>query len=307
MRRIPTEVTCVGLRIEYQDKPVKRPNTTTASACLSSLLKKGTGTSRPSLFLWFQTRRIGARPLFQQAVRRLAGCLILLSCVSCTAGEEEQTRMTTDKPTQNPSTAMQQDKAPDVAKAPQAADAGQKPQTETATFGAGCFWCVEAVFQLLDGVVSVESGYSGGSEADADYKKVCTGTTGHAEVCQVSFDPKKITFDELLEVFWKTHDPTTLNRQGADFGSQYRSVVFYHSDSQKETAARYKKKLDDAGAFLAPIVTEISPFTAFYPAEDYHRNYYRNNPEQSYCARVIGPKVDKFNKVFQDKLRAQEK
>jgi peptide-methionine (S)-S-oxide reductase len=174
---------------------------------------------------------------------------------------------------------------------------------EKATFGGGCFWCTEAVFQQLKGVHSVVSGYSGGGLPNPTYGDVCSGTTGHAEVIQVSFDPNVISYPELLEVFWKTHDPTTLNRQGYDVGTQYRSVVFYHSDEQREQAERIKRKLDESSAFGAPTVTEIAPLAAFYPAESYHQNYYNDNPRQPYCSVVIGPKLDKVKKVFQDKLK----
>lgn len=175
--------------------------------------------------------------------------------------------------------------------------------TDTATFGAGCFWCVEAVFLELKGVSSVASGYMGGQRANPTYEQVCSGATGHAEVIQVAYDPRVITFPELLEVFWSVHDPTTLNRQGADVGTQYRSVVFYHTEGQKELALEYKKKLDESAAFPAPIVTEISPATVFYKAEDYHQNYYNSNGSQPYCSLVIRPKVEKFRKVFGAKLR----
>ena len=175
--------------------------------------------------------------------------------------------------------------------------------TDTATFGTGCFWCTEAVFQQLDGVIKSTSGYSGGQVANPSYKEVCTGTTGHAEVIQVVYDPAKITFDELLEVFWQTHDPTTLNRQGNDVGPQYRSVVFYHNNEQKEKAEKYKAELDKSGAFDKPIVTEISPFTKFYAAENYHQDYYNQNGSQPYCYFVIKPKVEKFQKVFKSKLK----
>ncbi|MFN8354640.1 MAG: peptide-methionine (S)-S-oxide reductase MsrA [Spirosomataceae bacterium] len=179
----------------------------------------------------------------------------------------------------------------------------QEKGLEVATFGAGCFWCVEAVFQRLNGVVKVESGYSGGSVKNPSYKEVCTGTTGHAEVSQITYDPKKISFVELLEVFWKTHDPTTLNRQGADVGTQYRSAVFYHNDDQKRLAEEYKKKLNESGAYNNPIVTEIVPFSAFYKAEDYHQNFYNDNETYPYCQVVIRPKLDKFEKVFKDKIK----
>ncbi len=175
---------------------------------------------------------------------------------------------------------------------------------DVANFGAGCFWCVEAVFQELKGVASVESGYMGGAVANPTYEQVCTGTTGHAEICQIKFDPKVISFKELLEVFWKTHDPTTLNRQGADRGTQYRSAVFYTSQEQREQAEKYKKLLDDSGAFPNPIVTEVSEATAFYSAGDYHANYFKLNPNAGYCQFVIQPKVDKFKRVFADKLKS---
>jgi len=174
---------------------------------------------------------------------------------------------------------------------------------ELATFGAGCFWCVEAVFEELEGVLSVDSGYTGGKVANPTYQQVCSGTTGHAEVCQVRFDPNKISYDELLEVFWQTHDPTTLNRQGADAGTQYRSVIFFHNDKQKELAEKYKKELDKSGAFKDRVVTEISPAEKYYSAEEDHQNFFSLNPNQGYCRAVIVPKMEKFRKVFKDKLK----
>ena len=174
---------------------------------------------------------------------------------------------------------------------------------DTATFGAGCFWCVEAQFQLLDGVISVTSGFSGGTVKNPSYKEVCTGETGHAEVCQIVYDPSKISYDELLAAFWQTHDPTQLNRQGNDQGTQYRSVIFYHNEKQKELAEKYKKELNASGAWDKPVVTEISPAGPFYKAEDYHQNYFNGNGEQPYCQYVIQPKVEKFKKVFKDKLK----
>lgn len=175
--------------------------------------------------------------------------------------------------------------------------------TDTAIFGAGCFWCVEAVFTELDGVLEVTSGYAGGHVKNPSYKEVCAGTTGHAEVARIIYDPARITFDELLEVFWQTHDPTTLNRQGADIGTQYRSAVFTTSVAQRELAEAYKAKLNASGAFPAPIVTEITALTTFYPAEDHHQNYYAQNGEQGYCQLVIRPKLEKFRKVFAEKLK----
>jgi peptide-methionine (S)-S-oxide reductase len=183
------------------------------------------------------------------------------------------------------------------------AESPAEPETKLATFGGGCFWCVEAVFQQLEGVVSVQSGYAGGTVDNPTYKQVCSGTTGHAEVCQIRYDPAKVSFDELLEAFWKTHDPTTLNRQGADVGTQYRSVIFYHDDQQRAQAEQRKQELDASGAWADPIVTEISPLLKFYPAEDYHQNYFRTNPQEGYCQFVIRPKLEKFEKVFADKLK----
>ena len=177
-------------------------------------------------------------------------------------------------------------------------------RVDTATFGAGCFWCVEAQFLQLKGVEKVESGFSGGQGANPTYKEVCTGTSGHAEVCNIYYDPSQITFDELLAAFWTCHDPTTLNRQGNDVGSQYRSVIFYHDQAQREKGESYKKKLNDEKVFNSAVVTEISPYAAFYKAEDYHQNYYSANGEQGYCQFVIRPKVEKFRKVFKEKLKS---
>lgn len=176
-------------------------------------------------------------------------------------------------------------------------------KTDTATFGAGCFWCVEAVYQQVDGVLKVTSGYSGGERDNPSYDQVCSGATGHAEVCQIEYDPNKISFADLLKVFWTVHDPTTLNRQGADIGTQYRSVIFYHNDEQKELAEHYKEELNKSGSFSKPVVTEITPYAKFFSAEKYHQDYYVNNKNQPYCSLVIQPKLDKFKKVFKDKLR----
>ena len=176
-------------------------------------------------------------------------------------------------------------------------------KTDTATFATGCFWCTEAIFQQLEGVISATSGYSGGHVQNPTYKEVCEGTTGHAEVIQIVYDPAKISFDELLRAFWESHDPTTLNRQGNDVGPQYRSVVFYHNAEQKEKTERYKEQLNQSNAFGKPIVTEISPFTIFYKAENYHQDYYNNNGSQPYCNFVIRPKLEKFNKIFKEKLK----
>jgi peptide-methionine (S)-S-oxide reductase len=174
---------------------------------------------------------------------------------------------------------------------------------KVATFGAGCFWCVEAIFSRVNGVISVRSGYSGGHIKNPTYKEVCTGNTGHAEVCQIEYDPGIVSYTELLEIYWKTHDPTTLNRQGNDVGTQYRSVIFYHDPEQKKLAEEIKERLDDAGIWKAPVVTEITAFDNFYPAEKYHEDYYEHNSLQPYCSLVITPKVEKFEKTFRNYLR----
>jgi len=178
---------------------------------------------------------------------------------------------------------------------------------DTATFGSGCFWCTEAIFQRLKGVYKVTSGYSGGHKENPSYEEVCSGSTGHAEVTQITFNPIEITFGELLEVFWGTHDPTTLNRQGNDVGTQYRSAIFYHSEDQKKEAEYFKAKLSKEMIWDKPIVTEITPFSKFYSAEAYHQDYYNNNTRQGYCSLVITPKVEKFKKVFANKLKQKEK
>lgn len=175
--------------------------------------------------------------------------------------------------------------------------------TKVATFGAGCFWCVEAVFEELKGVSAVTSGFMGGHVENPSYKQVCAETTGHAEVAQIAYDPSVISYKELLEVFWKTHDPTTLDRQGADVGARYRSAIFAHDDEQRAIAEQYKQKLDEAGAYDAPIVTEVTDASTFWPAEDYHQEYLANNPGNPYCRAVVQPKVDKFRKAFADKLK----
>jgi len=174
---------------------------------------------------------------------------------------------------------------------------------ELATFGSGCFWCTEAIFEKVKGIESVVSGYSGGKVKNPTYREVCTGNTGHAEVVQITYNPEIIAFKDLLKIFWKMHDPTTLNRQGADVGTQYRSVIFYHTDKQKEIAETYKKRLDEANIYKKPVVTEIIFFESFYKAEDYHQEYYENNKFQPYCSFVITPKLEKFKNVFKDKLK----
>jgi len=176
-------------------------------------------------------------------------------------------------------------------------------KTDTATFGEGCFWCTEAFFQRLNGVYKVISGYGGGYVENPTYEQVCDKTTGHVELARIVFDPAKISYDELLEVFWKTHDPTTMDRQGNDVGPQYRSVIYYHNEEQKQKAEHYKEKLDKSSAWDKPIITMIEPFKNFYPAENYHQNYYNDNQNQGYCRFVIAPKLEKFEKVFKDKLK----
>ena len=212
--------------------------------------------------------------------------LVSISLLSCALKESPQKNMSNDL----------------MANSLTSSSSGSR-KIDTATLGTGCFWCTEAVFQQLKGVLKVTSGYSGGAEVNPTYKDVSTGTTGHAEVIQIVFDPAEISFDELLEVFWQTHDPTTLNRQGNDVGPQYRSAIFYHDAEQKSKAEKYKKELNESGAWDKPIVTEISPYTAFYKAEDYHQDYYNNNGSQPYCYYVIRPKLEKFQKVFKSKLR----
>lgn len=177
---------------------------------------------------------------------------------------------------------------------------------ETATLGGGCFWCVEAIYQDVIGVHKVVSGYAGGAVENPTYEEVCSGITGHAEVVQIVFDPTVISFEEILFIFWRTHDPTTLNRQGNDVGTQYRSVIFYHDEQQKEIAEQSKTEADASDLWPDPIVTEIAPLTIFYEAEAYHQNYFVENPYQPYCIFVINPKVQKFRKSFRDKLRGEK-
>ena len=210
----------------------------------------------------------------------------LMALAACANNENPNKTMTSSTSTATPAT-----------------DTNNSLKTDTATFGTGCFWCTEAIFQQLEGVLKVTSGYSGGQIANPTYEEVCSKTTGHAEVVQVVYDPTKITYDELLEVFWQTHDPTTLDRQGNDVGPQYRSVIFFHSEAQRARAAHYKAELDKSGAFSHPIVTAIEPYKNFYTAENYHQNYFNNNGGQPYCQFVIRPKVEKFQKVFKNKLR----
>lgn len=177
------------------------------------------------------------------------------------------------------------------------------PKLATATFAGGCFWCTEAVYSEIKGVTSVTSGYLGGEVPNPTYKDICTGLTGHAEAVEIEFDPAVVPYEKLLEVFFATHDPTTKNRQGADVGTQYRSGIFYHDDEQQRIAAEVIQRLDAAGAFPGKIVTEVTKATTFYPAEDYHQDYFANNPGQGYCRAVVLPKVDKVRKVFKDLLK----
>jgi methionine-S-sulfoxide reductase len=228
--------------------------------------------------------------------------LLALTCQHVLAPIPEPVTMAADNPSTTPSTKRT---TPTNTSGDVAGAAGTK--LETATFAEGCFWCNEAVFQRLRGVASVVSGYSGGNVDKPTYEQVTTGRTGHAEVIQITYDPKQISFDDLLKVFWQTHDPTTLNRQGHDVGTQYRSAIFYHNDEQKRIAEAYKKQLDKTGVFKSPIVTEITQFKAFFPAEKYHQNYFNLNPNQQYCQFVIRPKVEKFNKDFKDLLKDQSK
>jgi methionine-S-sulfoxide reductase len=176
---------------------------------------------------------------------------------------------------------------------------------DTITLGGGCYWCVEAVYEMLDGVVDVRSGYSGGKIENPSYEAVCTGKTGHAEVIQIAFDSTKTSIDEILKVFFTVHDPTTLNRQGADVGTQYRSVIFYHNDEQKRIATDIITALNGQKVYSSKIVTEVSPMTVFYLAEDYHQDYYERNSEQGYCRMVIQPKIEKFEKVFSDRIKKE--
>lgn len=221
--------------------------------------------------------------MFKQTLKALLSVTgVLLVLISCGQSSLNKTTMnTTDSATED-STAM-----------------------DTATVGGGCFWCTEAQFLLLDGVISVTSGYSGGAIKNPAYREVCTGRTGHAEVVQVVFDTTKLNYTDILQAFFLSHDPTQLNRQGNDVGTQYRSVIFYHNEKQKTIAEKIKSELNGSGAYTDPIVTEIAPFTVFYKAEDYHQNYFNQNGDQPYCQFVVAPKVEKFRKVFKDRLKAK--
>lgn len=216
---------------------------------------------------------------------RAAGLLLAFALAAPACGQREE-------PTEEP--------------VPESASNELQAGEALATFGGGCFWCTEAVFQELKGVLGVESGYTGGGTERPTYEEVCSGLTGHAEAVQVRYDPSQVTYEQILEVFFKTHDPTTLDRQGADVGTQYRSVIFTHDAAQRETAERIRKALDASGAYDAPIVTEIADFEAWFPAEDYHQDYFSNNPGNGYCRAVIQPKLEKFRKVFADRLKRAE-
>lgn len=181
-----------------------------------------------------------------------------------------------------------------------------KGQIDTATFAAGCFWCVEGQFQQLVGVTEIKPGYIGGQTVNPTYKEVCTGSTGHAEACNIMYDPSIISYDELLAAFFVAHNPTQLNRQGNDVGTQYRSAIFYHNQEQKEKATYYIKALNEEKAYSKPIVTQVESYGTFYKAENYHEDYYKNNPEQSYCKFVIKPEIENFRKVFKDKVKNEE-
>jgi len=231
------------------------------------------------------------KPLFLKTAGRYIICLLVL--LSACAVEKQRPEQQIELVNQNQDTI--QEKVEIMTTTDQ--------DRAIATFGGGCFWCVEAVFQSLKGVEKVVSGYAGGDVSNPTYKQICTGTTGHAEVAQITFDSQQISYADLLEVFWHTHDPTTLNRQGADVGTQYRSVIFFHDDEQREIATQSRTEIDASNLWSNPVVTEISPAPTFYPAEDYHQNYYRNNPAQPYCIVVISPKMKKLKKSFQDQLK----
>ena len=214
-------------------------------------------------------------------MKKIFGIMFAFAMVSCNAKEKEVATQQITEPVK-----IEQQKG-----------------LETATFAGGCFWCTEAVFLELNGVKTVKSGYIGGTVANPTYEQVSSGSTGHAEAIQIEFDPKKITFGELMEIFFATHDPTTLNRQGADVGTQYRSEIFYHNDAQKQLATDYIALLDKENTYGKKVVTKVSPAPKFYVAEDYHQNYYSQNKGQSYCSYVITPKVNKVRKQFKDKLK----
>jgi len=224
---------------------------------------------------------------------------LILAMASCGVAADDQPRHANQSP--SPEKIMTESNASSNAQAQP--NPGTPKNLAEATFGSGCFWCTEAFFESLSGVSAVISGYSGGHIKNPSYREVCDGRTGHAEVTRIQFDPEVISYAELLEVFWATHDPTTLNRQGNDVGTQYRSVIFYHDEEQKRIAELSKQAAQESGTWINPIVTEISPLINWFPAEDYHQNYFANNPDQPYCAYLIRPKMDKFKKAFAEKLK----
>ncbi len=217
-------------------------------------------------------------------MKKIVLCISIVSChlgfISCAQKQTDSKHVTSEKPIMQNVNSI-----------------------DTATFAAGCFWCVEAQFQLLEGVISVESGFMGGTVKNPSYKEVCNGTTGHAEVCRITYDTSKISYDEMLAAFWKTHDPTQLNRQGNDIGTQYRSAIFYYDEKQKALAEKYKTELNASEAWSKPVVTEISAASTFYKADTDHQNYFNDNGDQPYCQYVIQPKVEKFKEVFKGKLK----
>ena len=232
---------------------------------------------------------------------RFALALAAMLVTACSA----HTVFSTDKPASKKAKPAKEQPAADDSPTKDSSkkEADGSAKIEEATFGSGCFWCAEAVFEQLKGVHSVVSGYSGGTVANPTYEQVSTDLTGHAEVVQITFDPNVISFEELLEVFWKSHDPTKLNEQGPDHGTHYRSVIFYHSDEQKEAAEKSLQKHNKPGPRASKIVTEITKFSAFYPAEDYHQNFFKNNPRHDYCNAFVRPKVNKVKKEFKDQLK----
>lgn len=223
---------------------------------------------------------------------------LTIAATICAIGFAQGSRSNQD-PVQGPKKSNQQSQAQQ--------DVKEDVQMETATFGNGCFWCTEAVFLHLKGVASVTSGYSGGRVPNPTYEQICTGMTGHAEVIQIKYNPEEITYDQLLEVFFGTHDPTTLNRQGPDVGTQYRSAIFYHNETQKERAELAKSELEKSKVFRKPIVTEITEFSIFYPAEDYHQNFFARNPNNQYCQIQAAPKIKKIKKVFSELIKEEAK
>jgi peptide-methionine (S)-S-oxide reductase len=248
----------------------------------------------------------GAEMMKTRVLAAMAGTLaaVLISFAACRADSPSPAKSTKGAAATKAKSSNKTKAAASDGKTEDATQTPDRPGTlEEATFGSGCFWCAEAVFQRIKGVESVLPGYSGGHVKNPTYEQVCTKTTGHAEVVQITFDSSVVSYKDLLEVFWKSHDPTKLNRQGIDHGPQYRSVIFYHNDEQKELADHYKKELDKAHIFSHKIVTEVLPFKEFYQAEDYHLNYFNNNPDAEYCEAVILPKVNKIKKLFKEKVQ----